>query len=352
MPPDFKPSLDGTQWNALAHYFAGEMSEREAADLRQWIAAVPGRDVQVERLRRAWDVAGRLSGEWDTEAALARMLPPPVSKPVLVKSLPQRAVAPLSTRTPWRPALGWAAAAVAVVATGLGLWRAGAFVASSSVNVAPAEVATRRGQRASLRLPDGTDVMLGPESRIRYAIAGSRGPRAVYLDGEAYFVVAHDAARPFAVHTARAVATDLGTRFGVRAYAEDSMVTVAVAEGKVSLRPAAARVGRDSVLLTRHDLGRVTSSGAVMAQRTVALDRYLAWTADRLVFRDTPLREAVVELGRWYDVEVQLGDSALGAKRVTARFAKEPATRAVELIAASLGLRLEVRGSVLILRAR
>jgi len=58
----------------------------------------------------------------------------------------------------------------------------------------------------------------------------------VYLQAEAYFVVTHDAARPFRVHARDAVAHDLGTRFVVRAYAELPRIEVIVAEGAVSLR--------------------------------------------------------------------------------------------------------------------
>lgn len=356
MTPDAELPSGSVSWNALARYFAGEMSDAETAEIRQWIEAEPERQQQVARLRAAWGAAGRLRGEWDVEAALARMLPPeaPAAEPKRVLRLLVNAQTSPAGRAPWRRLGAWAAAAMIVLAAGLGLWQTGALGPGSAAEVAAAmsEVATPRGQRASLRLPDGTDVILGPESKLRYAVAYASGPRTVHLEGEAYFSVTHDAARPFTVHTAHAVATDLGTRFSVRAYAGDSGVTVAVTEGEVSLRHAAEPAQGDSVLLTPGDLGRVVPAGEVVAERGVPLDEYVDWATGRLVFRDTPLRDAVVQLGRWYDLDVRLADPSLGAKRVTARFKHEPADRALSLIAASLDLRVDARDTVVVLRAR
>ncbi len=58
----------------------------------------------------------------------------------------------------------------------------------------------------------------------------------MWLEGEGYFEVTHDARRPFRVHAGDALTEDLGTRFVVRAYPELAAVDVAVAEGVVSLR--------------------------------------------------------------------------------------------------------------------
>ena len=61
------------------------------------------------------------------------------------------------------------------------------------------------------------------------------GTREVELEGEAYFAVVHDAARPFAVRAHGAVATDVGTAFDVRAYPEDAGARIAVTEGAVAV---------------------------------------------------------------------------------------------------------------------
>src|SRR5204863_7767682 len=88
------------------------------------------------------------------------------------------------------------------------------------------EIATRRGQPATLRLPDGTRVDLGVASAIRYAPAYGGRERDVYLEGEAYFEVAPDPKTPFTVYAANAITRDRGTKFGVSAYPGASQVEV------------------------------------------------------------------------------------------------------------------------------
>src|SRR2546430_4318229 len=85
---------------------------------------------------------------------------------------------------------------------------------------------------------DWTRIVLSADSKLRVPADYGVTARAVYLAGEAYFAIAHDAAKPFAVHAGPGVIWDLGTRFGVRAYADEPEVEVVVADGKVRVRAA------------------------------------------------------------------------------------------------------------------
>src|SRR5439155_1527064 len=128
------------------------------------------------------------------------------------------------------------AAVLALVAGAAALW----WLESSRLRPAMREFTTARGHRAAIRFADGTRILLGVDSRLRVPAAYGATAREAYLDGAAYFDVAHDPARPFAVHAGKGVIRDIGTRFGVRAYADEQDVEVVVADGKVSLGAAAA----------------------------------------------------------------------------------------------------------------
>ncbi|MFZ5623153.1 MAG: FecR family protein, partial [Gemmatimonadota bacterium] len=227
-------------------------------------------------------------------------------------------------------------------------------------------VATRRGERLELRLPDGSLVHLAPQSTLRVPVAYGAGERRVSLEGAAVFTVTHDTTRPFAVHTARAVARDVGTRFLVRAYAGDAATDVVVAEGAVAVglparraagdaaRPS-ARPRPDAVVVAAGARARVTRQEHVVVTPRVALDEYFAWTDGRLVFRDVPLAEVAAQLSRWYDVDVRLGAESLGRLRLTASATEREAPEDVlRLIAASLDLDLQIShaGQTYTLRAR
>src|SRR5262249_39564416 len=99
------------------------------------------------------------------------------------------------------------------------------------------EVVAPSGGTIALRLPDGTHVVLGPESRLRYATVVNAHVRHVHLTGTALFDVGQDASRPFIVHAIGGEAQAVGTSFNVRAYPGDTVLFVVVAEGRVVLRP-------------------------------------------------------------------------------------------------------------------
>ena len=218
------------------------------------------------------------------------------------------------------------------------------------------EVATAAAQRAVVRLRDGTQVTLAPKSRLRYAPDYGKAHRDVYLDGEAYFQVVRDERLPFRVHTAASLTEDLGTAFVITAYADQITTEVVVAEGRVALRralPDTLAAAPPALVLGARDLARLGASGVATLQRGVDVDRQLAWTTGVLAFDGTPLRDAVRTLGRWYDVEIRLGDSdsALAARRLTATFTNEPIDLVLKRIALTLGVRVErTDGSVLLLR--
>jgi ferric-dicitrate binding protein FerR (iron transport regulator) len=120
------------------------------------------------------------------------------------------------------------------------------------------EYATAPGQRATVTLSDGTKFTLAPASQLRVPVGYASGNRGVILDGEAFFTVAHDAEHRFSAQTSRAVITDIGTAFDVRAYASDHDVHIAVADGSVVVgtRIAAAR----GTLLQKGDMAVITDT--------------------------------------------------------------------------------------------
>jgi transmembrane sensor len=210
------------------------------------------------------------------------------------------------------------------------------------------DVEAPRGSRVSIDLPDGSTVKLNAGSRLRYDSTGHR--RDVYLGGEGYFVVKHDAARPFVVHANGASIRDVGTRFVVRAYGGQSGTTVVVAEGAVSLRRDAADA-RDSVTATAGMLARLTSTGS-LATSSVDPARYLGFTDGRLVLDGVTLAAALPMIERWYDVDIRLTDAALAKRQVTAEFSRETVSEAMQALSIALDLDVERKGQSFTVGAR
>src|SRR5205807_4074147 len=184
---------------------------------------------------------------------------------------------------------GGIAAAIACLVAGTGVWL---------LRPRPAplrEFATPAGQRLRLTLPDSSRVLLSVGTRLRVPRDFGVPARAVELDGEAYFVVRHDARRPFLVRTRQGVTEDLGTSFDVRAYPEDDYLQVVVAAGRVAL-PAGGRGGESVLGLRSRDRGVLDAHGVFRATAGVALTVYLGWIRGNYVFHGSALVAVVAQL--------------------------------------------------------
>jgi ferric-dicitrate binding protein FerR (iron transport regulator) len=199
------------------------------------------------------------------------------------------------------------------------------------------------GERAELRLVDGTKVRLAPDSRLRVPPEYSEDRRDVYLDGEAYFDVVHDQGKPFTVFAGNASARDIGTAFGVRNYPQDSAVQVVVRSGEVAL----SGLGR----LSAGDLGRLAADGHTSVRHGVDVEKALGWLKGSHSYADTPLSRVLEDMNRWYNITVTLGDSTLASLPFTGTIAETSPTAAIELVAATLGLTVHGDGARMLLVA-
>ena len=312
----------------LERYLAGETSARDAEIVREWLAEDAAHAQILADLRLIKHVAHDTPPPTSVDAAWIQA----------VKTLGLGRKSRVLRRL-LMVALATAAVLIAVIGGGRVLRRAPQWK----------EYATAAAQRMVIRLQDGTQVTIAPKSRVRYTADFGRAHRDLYLDGEAYFQVAPDSQRPLRVHTAGSVTEDLGTAFVVTAYADQVATEVVVTEGRVSL--SRAETTSPAVVLGLRDLGRLEATGRATVRRGVDVGRYLAWTKGVLAFDGTPLSEVMPALERWYNVEIRLSDSALGARRLTATFQNEPIDLVMKRIALTLGMRVERgEGSVFFLR--
>ena len=338
MPPTPDPTF-------LARYLSGECTLNERLAIEARIASDSAFAAELERLRAAWTrgVAEErydASALWERVAADTVNAAPraqPSDRPRLVGT--RRKYVGESSRWLWQIA---AVLIVSAGAVGTWIWSGEAAKVAVPALRPPREYAAVRGQRAELRLADGTRVVLAPESRLTVPAQYDSVGRAVSLEGQAYFDVAHDAARPFVVRAGNASIRDLGTRFDVRAFANEKSVRVVVTHGKVSL---------DTTLLGAGDVARLRETGESSVARGVDTTRYVAWTRGELVFDRTPIRDALAELGRWYDIDIRLADTSLDERRLTATLRDEPLSDVLSGVALSLGARVERRDRVVILHA-
>jgi transmembrane sensor len=339
----------------LRRYVRSASDAAERRRVQSWAAEWGGRQRYLDAMR---NLLGRAPSESraGTEAAWSHLAarldeqvherPAPGSgRPALGRFLPSR-------RRPRSVALVAAGALLASLAGSVLLDRSAARHTSPSAETAAMRViSTAVGQRADIRLSDGSRVALGVASRLRLAPDFGERSRDIYLDGTAYFDVVHDSTRPFRVHTVTAVTQDVGTKFVVTAYPGSASTQVVVADGAVTLR-APNDSAAHTIQLGAGNLARISQKGTPVVVRAVDPAQYMAWMDGRLVFHDTPLWDVVAELHRWYDEDIRLGDSTLARLPFSASFDVESFDQAVQVITTVLPLRAVTRDGVVTLYRR
>ena len=323
-------------WERVARYLADEAQPLEMESIRQWLDAEPERMEMINTLQQALaSASGGDDSALDVEGALSAVKSR-FESPRIARIIPPDT--PTVSFQACAPFLRAAAALLLVVGGGF-LWR---NMRESAVTGGTKTFMTAVGERRQFKLADGTGVILGPASRL--VVDGNSDDRTATLDGDAYFNVVHNPSQPFTVRVGVVQITDVGTAFGIQT--DDSGgVRLAVDSGSVSLGTHESD-GTPREVLNARDRASVNPSGVVLVARAAVSEDDVAWVKGRLVFRDAPLIEVGAELYRWYGVRLRVADSTLGNLHLTASFSDEPVDRVLNVIALSLGARLERQGNV------
>jgi transmembrane sensor len=198
------------------------------------------------------------------------------------------------------------------------------------------------GQRDSISLPDGSRIMLGPDSRLTVAANYGKTSRSIELHGDAFFDVHHDPSKPFSVRVSHALIEDIGTTFAVESDAGDT-TNVSVLSGSVRLRSSDSAAGTGAVLAAG-DRGSLAADGEARAVRhAVAEDT--AWTSGHLVFKDASLTRVTGEIRRWFGVQIQVADTSLLNRHVTNTFnSDDPVDQVLKVLGLTLGATVDHQG--------
>jgi transmembrane sensor len=172
------------------------------------------------------------------------------------------------------------------------------------------------GEWRSEVLSDGSSLEIGPRSQVR--VDFEEHARVVRLtNGDAWFDVASDPARPFIVRTDCCSVRARGTQFSVSLREHGILVTVA--EGSVVVsQTSPAR----AVVVAANEQLRVTAD-ADWTPRPVATSRALSWTRRVLVFQDTTVGDAIREFNRLNQLQLQLPDQSLAGRQIRGSFAAD-----------------------------
>jgi ferric-dicitrate binding protein FerR (iron transport regulator) len=254
-----------------------------------------------------------------------------------------------------------AVAAMAVITVGIYLlWKVQRVPTSQAGTI---QYACKPGERKSFQFPDGTQVILNAGSEISLNANYAKTTREVYLKGEAFFEVQHNAAVPFIVHTGSMDVKALGTAFNVKSYNNESRTEAVLIRGlvevtlkkdnnrKLLLHPDEkvlwAENKSNSEARTRSAITKVQDQGVV--KPVTKLDngnvKELAWVQNNLAFEDEAFEEIAYQLDRWYNVNIQFESDDIKKYHFTATFKKEKIEQVLEILKASKKFNYRIEGN-------
>lgn len=167
-------------------------------------------------------------------------------------------------------------------------------------------MSTPRGRQYALSFSDGSKVWLNSSTRLRFPAVFSGNERVVELEGEAYFEVAHDAARPFIVKLVSSTGTGssikvLGTRFNVQSYNDEPVIQTTLLQGAVQFSN-----GKELVTLKpgQQSVQQTTGTGKKVTVRNADVSEAVAWKNGYFQFVNADLKTVMRQLSRWYDLDI------------------------------------------------
>jgi len=173
---------------------------------------------------------------------------------------------------------------------------------------------TATGEQHKFDLPDGSSIDLNTRTQVQVLIDANR--RQVILDqGEVFFAVAHDPEIPFEVKTDAGTITVIGTEFNVRQIAEQIIVSVFSGRVKV-LRDD----GRATLVLARGQQLVLQQDSGPEPVRQANFQRVTAWRQQQLIFDNTLLGNAVLDINQYIDGPIEIADPALQGIRISGVF--------------------------------
>ena len=176
------------------------------------------------------------------------------------------------------------------------------FMANRSVTNT---IQTPKGGKYQVRLPDGSKVWLNSASTLSYPTTFAGNERKVQLKGEAYFEISPNKNIPFRVQSGNQIVEVLGTHFNINSYDDEDYVKTTLLEGSVKvILNSKPNVISNTRLLKPGEQSLTKSSRSDIRIENADTEKAIAWKNGYFKFRNTPIKEIMREIERWYDVEL------------------------------------------------
>ncbi len=373
-------------WNLMARKFSGEASEQELLELDKLLQENPDENYSLELLHDIWHSKPAFNSHYSENKY----------KELLIKLRESGGIdesfeavnvdyhadetfvsAPKKRKT----ALLLLGALVVILSIGSFVLMNLKGPKEQTAVISKNQISTKNGSKTSLRLADGTLVTLNADSKLDYPENFSGNTREVTLQGEAFFEVAHNAQSPFIIHTKAMDIKVLGTVFNVKAYNGDRISEASLIKGSIEVIINNRKAGniilkpneKISVLNATDEGTNAANSEKLNSinnkQNTatpagstpsVIIDKLepdskeniikeIAWTQNKLMFKNERLENIVVMLNRWYGENIVLENVQLKELKCTGTYYQENLAQVISSLQLANNFKIRTKNNSIII---
>jgi transmembrane sensor len=194
----------------------------------------------------------------------------------------------------------------------------------------------------TIQLPDSSTVVLNRSSSLLHKPSFGEESRIVELDGEAYFNVMADTARPFIIETSKGNVEVVGTSFSISSYDSLEAVEVTVESGIVSFHVPDVK---QTIRLKAGEKAVYQKSKNELSTTTYGDPNEFAWGTRRIVFQEATLAEVVTTINKTYNVNMTLETPVSESCVVTVSFENQDLDSVLRVLETTLNITISRNGA-------
>lgn len=319
-------------WLLMSRYLSNEITLEETDELLRWIEEDPERTVLLQQLQTSFEkTTSYAGGDYAFDANIAW-------KKVSSKLVDEKTEPLKKTKMSYLGFLKFAAVFLILLNFG---W----FGYRYYDNRLAIEIVNQDLEVKEVLLPDGSKVWLNKGSSLSYHKGiNNLNERTISMEGEAFFEVERNPAKPFVIKVNGTETKVLGTSFNVKSSGEK--VLVSVFTGKVSFKEANST---NQLMLLPGEEGVFTKSIGLL--KTSFDDKnFMFWKDRNLDFSNESLGEILAVVAKVYEVEFKLSDPDLKKKRITTSFHKQSLSEIKNILEVILDKKIEQAGNVYVVK--
>jgi ferric-dicitrate binding protein FerR (iron transport regulator) len=311
-------------------YLAGEAGGDDLIFLEAWLKADPGHRKVFEDYRRIWlgMEQARMEDTLRIDTAWKEM-------EEIINEEPASQIPHLRSHIPYLQVLRIAAIILVIVIPSFFVYR---YFIHPEQKLLEANLSIKEGN-----LPDGTSVTLNKGTTLEYPSSFKGNKRNVKLNGEAWFEVKHDDAKPFIVTSHNVRVEVLGTSFYVNTNAANNTMEVILNSGSVAVYFDDHKENR--LFLTPGEKAEIIPGQQKMEKDINTDQNYRSWMTQRFIYNNTPLVTIVADLNKVYHANLRIAAPAISYCLVTATFDNQSVESILHVLQATLDLTISTHGT-------